>query len=166
MKKFLIVFCLILGTLFVHAEKSFFVGLSNGTDVRSAFRSSYSFNIALGQEIENSYEAYLGFVSVGVGLSAWFGSFDMSYGYSFLRAGNWSLGIEASALFRTIQYLAFGGKIGLYTRLKLSESFDLGFQIGVLNLRAFSEETEKVELMSTYEGIVGYAYVGFRYYFF
>ena len=49
MKKFLIIFCLVSGALFVHAEKSAFLGLSGGVSFDSNLdfvkRFPYAFSI-------------------------------------------------------------------------------------------------------------------------
>jgi len=125
MKKLLIIFCLVSGALFVHAEKSAFLGLSGGVSFDSNFLAKPAFSIGIGKELQNSQGTHLGVARLGL----WNGEFELNYGYSFLRTGNWSLGIEGSALFgidrvysseRTNRYLALGGGIGLYARLKLS----------------------------------------------
>ena len=111
-------------------------------------------------------ERHLGVVG---GLGFWNGDLDfkLNYGYSFLRTGNWSLGIEGSALFGFDDnddhrlYLALGGGIGLYARLKLSRYFDLGFQTGVRTIKGLAEESE----WDSSEDIYGYAHAGLRYYF-
>jgi len=177
MKKFLIIFCLVSGALFVHADKDTFVGLSTGVYVDSTFLSAeHSLSIDLGKEIQNSQGTYLGVI----GLGFWTGDFEFNYGYHFLRTGNWSLGIEASAHIgtrrdsnseteRTNRHLVPGGRIGLNTRLKISESFDLGLQIGArLNIGAEQlsgpdDEEAEWDASDYYYGY--YAHLGLRYSF-
>jgi len=146
------------GTSFISAseEKSAFVGVSSGRSFDSDFSVGSVFSIILGKELQNSQGMHLG----TVGLGAWDGFSELNYGYRFLRTGNWSLGIEASALYGGLVILNLGGKIGFYTRLKISKSFDLGLQIGTQTLKELAEESEW-----TSEDIHMYVLVGLRYYF-
>jgi len=139
------------------------------SDLDFVKRFPYAISIDFGRELQNSQGTYLGVVGLGLGIpldtDLAFGidlDFKLNYGYHFLRTGNWSLGIEASAILKGISDYSVGeieGKIGLDTRLKISKSFDLGLQIGVRRIAnnwLSSEQSEQ---------IVGYADVGLRYYF-
>jgi len=111
------------GALFIFAEENTFVDLSGG--VLSDDTLVPTITIVLGKKMQNSYKA-LGFTGFGNPqdiflYNHWGGVFDVRYGYHFLRTRNWSLGTEASALYGINssyegQYLALGGRIGLYTR--------------------------------------------------
>ena len=173
MKKFLIIFCLIAGTLFVYAEKSAFVRYSNGVILLNNFDVRYGEDgqlISIGTKLINSEGVYRGALSLGV----WNRILDFNYAYDFLKSNIWSLGVESSLLVgggnfqnlddddeRNKPHLGAGLKIGFYTRLKLSESFDLGLQVGVRGMKGFKYLLE----FSPSDDIEGYALLGLGYYF-
>ena len=101
---------------------------------------------------------------------------DVNYGYSFFKKKGWSLGAEGSILIGVpgpseppleesssseegqTASLGMGGRLGLYTHMKVSRSFGVGSHIGLQTMR-------ELRNFSDSKDVLGYFRVGLSYHF-
>ena len=174
MKRFLFLIILVTPLAAFSSNKSGFIGLSLGPKFSPnlVVQEDVSAYLYIGKKIQ-SQETYFGSVSLGMT----FPNFDINYSYSFLRTQNWSLGLTLSFLIGTTNQwreagnddyklvMGTGGRIGSYTRLKISRSFDMGIEVGGMisgfHPLAYGYHPKSV----VRSGVVIYTNIGVRRYF-
>ena len=160
MKKFLIIFCLVAGTLFVYAGegKITFIDMYSGASFNRDLKGAESaLLVGFGREIKNSDNKYLGVLGFGV----WGDNFTIGYEYGRKINRNSLAVVAGVGLGALDDSLAVGGEFGFRMSFKVSEFFDFGVRLGIRTQRGLAEGSE----WSSSENIMYYTLFGARHYF-
>ena len=91
-------------------------------------------------------------------------SFELKYGWEFMRNNIFSFGIDTAhgfgLIFKETTDLAFSNSLGVFGRLKLSNSTSLSLRTGMQHLNAFNE----VQSIVTSKNFGPYVHLGLMYY--